>query len=168
MEFVARFLDIQTWVTLLNLLTIPLQTLADFVFDTLPTFVSMINDFLVILADTAELGIDFLRNVMDVVVDLFNNGVYDLIKTLLNNALAFIRATQPILEGLLNALITLINWIMQVLTNILNAIGNLFGGDGFEDFTWIPITGGEGSGLGGGGFAGGGSGFAGGGSHARP
>lgn len=168
MEFVARFLDIQTWVTLLNLLTIPLQTLADFVFDTLPTFVSMINDFLVILADTAELGIDFLRNVMDVVVDLFNNGVYDLIKTFLNNALAFIRATQPILEGLLNALITLINWIMQVLTKILNAIGNLFGGYGFEDFTWTPITGGEGSGLGGGGFAGGGSGFAGGGSHARP
>ena len=168
MDFLLHFLDINTWVSLLNVIIIPFQTLADFVFNALPTFISMLNSFLVVLADVGNLFIDFLSDLSVVLLDFFQNGVYDLIKTLLDNTLAFVKAVQPILESLITVLIDLVNWIMEALVSILNALGNLFGGDGFSEITWTPITGGEGAGLGGGGFAGGGAGVSGGGSHTRP
>lgn len=168
MDFLLHFLDINTWVSLLNVIIIPFQTLADFVFESLPESITMLNRFLVVLSDVGMLFIDFLSDLSLIMVDFFENGVYELIKTLLDNTLSFISAVQPILEILISVLIDLINWIMEALISILNALGNLFGGDGFSEITWTPITGWEGSGLGGGGFAGGGAGVSGGGSHTRP
>lgn len=110
MEFVSSFLDLERWVTLIQAIILPFQTMANLTFNLLPTLLGIINDILLILGDIAELGVEFGRDVLDIFIDLFQSGIYPLFKELLDILTIFVDWCSSILYDMFNYLGEFLEW----------------------------------------------------------
>lgn len=110
MEFVSSFLDLERWVTLIQAIILPFQTMADLTFNLLPTLLGMINDILLILGDIAELGVEFGRDVLDILIDLFQGGIYPVFKQLLDLATGFIDWFAGYIEEFFDFIADVLEW----------------------------------------------------------
>ncbi len=124
MEFVSSFLDLERWVTLIQAIILPFQTMADLTFNLLPTLLGMINDILLILGDIAELGLEFGRDVLDILIDLFQSGLYPVFKDVLDLLIEFI-------EGVSSYLVKFFNFIGDFLEWFGYETSPDYGGGGF-------------------------------------